>query len=85
MKGELIGNASELAEICSKKVVNCNELNISRALRQYGFVTKSVRVEGDNRKRYVLKPEALAEISRRYLCRRGDEGNQPDTTEATTG
>jgi hypothetical protein len=85
VKGELIGNASELAVTCSQKIANCTELDVSRALRQYGFETKSTRVEGDPRKRYVLKQEVLAEISRRYLSSSGDEGNEPDTTEATTG
>jgi hypothetical protein len=84
VKGELIGNASELAEICSRKVANCTDLDVSRALRQYGFETKSVRVEGDPRKRYVLKQEALAEISRRYLGSSREEGNRLDTTDATT-
>jgi hypothetical protein len=84
VKGELIGNASELAEICSRQIANCTELDVSRALRQYGFETKSVRVEGDPRKRYVLKQEALAEISRRYLGSSGEVGNPLDTTEATT-
>jgi hypothetical protein len=83
-KGELIGNASEFAKICSKQIANCTELDVSRALRKYGFETKSVRVEGDPRKRYVLKQEALAEISRRYLGSSGEVGNPVDTTEATT-
>jgi hypothetical protein len=66
-KRELVGSASELAVVCSNQGVSCNEFDVSRALRQYGFETKSVRLDGDPRKRYVLSQEALSELSSRYL------------------
>ena len=83
-KGELKGSASELAEVCSSHGVSCQESDVSRALRQYGFETKSVRIDGDPRKRYVLSEQALSELSSRYLCSRPAESVPPETVGATT-
>jgi len=83
-KEELIGSASELAAVCSRQSVLCTEFDVSRALRQYGFETKSVRVEGDPRKRYVLTREALSELSGRYLGSSVVTGASVETTGATT-
>jgi len=66
-KRELVGSPSELAAVCSNHGVSCNEFEVSRALRQYGFETKSVRLDGEPRKRYVLSQEALSDLSSRYL------------------
>jgi hypothetical protein len=83
-KGELIGNATELAAICSSQGVKCEEPDVSRALRQYGFETKSIRIDGGPRKRYVLSQEALTELSSRYLCSNAGEGVPLETVGATT-
>jgi hypothetical protein len=66
-KAELVGSPSELAVVCSNHSVSCNEFDVSRALRQYGFESKSVRLDGTPRKRYVLSQEALSDLSSRYL------------------
>lgn len=63
----LVGNASELAEICRKRDVQCAEPEVSRALRQFGFETKSVRANDEVRKRYVLARGSLGEIVSRFL------------------
>lgn len=83
-KGELVGSPSELAVVCSNQGVSCVEFEVSRALRQYGFETKSVRVDGDPRKRYVLSQEALSELSSRYLCGSAGEAAPLETVGATT-
>lgn len=46
----LVGNASELVEICRRRDVQCAETEVSRALRQFGFETKSVRTNEEVRK-----------------------------------
>jgi Protein of unknown function (DUF3631) len=83
-KGEVVGSASELAELCSKQGILCTEFDVSRALRQYGFETKSVRIGGDPRKRYVLSPAALSEVSSRYLGSSPAEAIPLETVGATT-
>jgi len=79
----LMGNASELAEICRKRDVQCVESEVSRALRQFGFETKSVRTNDEVRKRYVLPRASLAEIVSRFLGGTTCE-TTGDTTIATT-
>jgi hypothetical protein len=81
---DLVGSATELAIICSKQRVSCTENDVSRALRQYGFETKSVRLDGDPRKRYVLTREALSELSSRYLGSSVAVGAPVESTGATT-
>jgi Protein of unknown function (DUF3631) len=83
-KEELIGNATELTLVCSNQGVVCEESDVSRALRQYGFETKSVRVDGDPRKRYVLSREALREISSRFVCSSGTAVVSHETAGVTT-
>jgi hypothetical protein len=83
-KTELVGSASELATVCSNHGVSCNEFEVSRALRQYGFETKSVRLDGAPRKRYVLSQEALSDLSGRYLRSSVGESASLETAEATT-
>jgi hypothetical protein len=84
--GPLIGTASELAGRCGRSGVECTEYEVSRALRNYGFESKSIRKEDGSRKRYSLSRVALEEISARYL--RGSEtelvsadSHQPTTAE----
>ena len=63
----LVGNASELAKICRRRDVQCTETEVSRALRQFGFDTKSVRTNEEIRKRYVVSKQSLGEIVTRFL------------------
>jgi hypothetical protein len=63
----LIGNSTELAEMCSNLGVPPSPKEISRILRKYGFKTKSIRKGGDPKHRYVLQYEKLAEILVRYF------------------
>jgi hypothetical protein len=83
-KRELVGSPSELAAVCSNHGVLCNEFEVSRALRQYGFESKSVRVDGAPRKRYVLSQEALSDLSGRYLRSSVGESASPEAVGATT-
>jgi hypothetical protein len=66
-RASLTGNASELAEICKRRGVQCAETEVSRALRQFGFETKSVRTNEEVRKRYVLSKQSLGETVTRFL------------------
>ena len=84
-KKELIGNASELTQLCSNQGVSCTDSEVSQALRRYGFDTKSVRVDGEPRKRYVLSCEALDELSCRYLSSNAVTPTEPELAGATTG
>jgi hypothetical protein len=83
-KRELVGSPSELAAVCSNHGVSCNEFEVSRALRQYGFESKSVRVDGAPRKRYVLSQEALSDLSGRYLRSSVGGSAPPEAVGATT-
>ena len=75
----LVGNASELAEICRRRDVQCAETEVSRALRQFGFETKSVRTNEEVGERYVLSKQSLGEIVTRFL------GGSSDATQEIAG
>ena len=83
-KSPLTGNASELSEVCKRKHVICNESEVSRALRQFGFETKSVRVDGEVRKRYVIEATSLHELVNRFLGTMVDAPPEVVTTDVTT-
>jgi hypothetical protein len=80
----IVGSATELALVCSNQGVSCDDSGVSRALRQYGFETRSVRVDGEPRKRYVLSQQALSELSIRYLGSNVVEVAVVETAGATT-
>ena len=63
----LVGNSTELAEMCSSLPEPPSSKDISRILRKYGFTTKGIRKGGDPKYRYVLHYEELAEILVRYF------------------
>ncbi|MDA2935490.1 hypothetical protein MYX82_14310 [Acidobacteria bacterium AH-259-D05] len=65
-EGELIGNATELAEKCSSLPEKPSQFEVSTVLRKYGFTTKSQRKDGVPKYRYVLSYEELREIIERY-------------------
>ncbi len=62
----LVGMASELADQCTNLEEKPSEYAISAMLRRYGFQTKSVRMNGDPKYRYVLDYQKLANITSRY-------------------
>jgi len=62
----LVGNSTELAQMCSNLPEKPSEYDISQTLRKYGFQTKSIRKDGDPKYRYVLNYEALAGLVARY-------------------
>jgi hypothetical protein len=64
----VVGSASELAERCGKYDVECSEYEVSQVIREYGFEAKSIRREGESRKRYTLSQDELSSITTRYLC-----------------
>jgi hypothetical protein len=80
----LIGTASELATGCGKFGVNCDEYAVSRALRNYGFESKSIRKAGESKKRYSLSRLELAETFQRYVCGSGDTELAPVPAQPTT-
>jgi hypothetical protein len=65
--GPLVGTASELAERCRSRGVDCDEMSVSRTLRSYGFSSKSIRLEDGSKRRYSLSFEELSAIASRYL------------------
>jgi len=65
-KGELIGNATELAEKCSSLLEELSKYEVSTVLRKYGFTTKSIRKDGVSKYRYILSYEKLADLVARY-------------------
>ncbi|MCZ6769351.1 MAG: DUF3631 domain-containing protein [Acidobacteria bacterium] len=62
----LVGNSTELAEMCSNLLDKPSEYDISQTLRKYGFQTKSKRKDGVPKYRYVLNYEELADLVTRY-------------------
>lgn len=74
----LIGNATELAEMCAGPLGEKPEnLPVSAVLRKYGFKTKSARKDGSEPKyRYSLASSALVELLARYggTAQSADEG-----------
>jgi hypothetical protein len=63
----LVGNATELAELCGTELGEKPEnLDVSSLLRRYGFETKSIRKDGEAKYRYSLSLSALDELLRRY-------------------
>ena len=64
----VVGNPSELAERCGKYDVECSEYEVSQVIREYGFESKSIRREGESRRRYTLSHDELSGITARYLC-----------------
>jgi hypothetical protein len=73
----LIGNATELAEMCAGPLGEKPEnLPVSAVLRKYGFETKSTRKDGSEPKyRYSIPSSALVELLARYgsAAQSGDE------------
>lgn len=68
----LIGTATELVHICcngSKDRPSREET--SATLRRYGFRNKSIRMNGESKKRYELSFDALDDLIQRY-CREGE-------------
>ena len=63
----VVGSPSELAERCGRYDVECSEYEVSQVLREYGFEAKSIRREGESRKRYTLSHDELTGITARYL------------------
>jgi hypothetical protein len=76
----LIGSASELAERCGKFGVKYDEYDVSRALRAYGFESRSIRKDDGSKRRYSLSRVELTEIFQRYVC----GGHQTDLNAVTT-
>jgi hypothetical protein len=66
IKNPLVGMASELADQCTDLAEKPSDYAISAMLRRYGFQTKSVRMNGDPKYRYVLDYQKLADIASRY-------------------
>ena len=64
--GELIGNATELAEKCSNLPEAPGKYLLSATLRKYGFINKSIRRDGISKYRYALSYHKLADIVSRY-------------------
>jgi hypothetical protein len=63
----LVGNATELAERCAQVLgERADSLDVSSALRRFGFETKSIRKGGEAKYRYSLPHSALEEINKRY-------------------
>lgn len=69
----LCGTATELAQRLVGDIPDILDFEITKILRMYGFITKSVRLSGDNypQKRYQLSHEELENYIRRYV-------NQPE-------
>ncbi|MCZ6769845.1 MAG: DUF3631 domain-containing protein, partial [Acidobacteria bacterium] len=63
----LVGNSTELGEICSNLPSKPSRNDISQTLRKYGFKTKSIRKGGVPKHRYVLHYEELADLIERYV------------------
>jgi hypothetical protein len=80
----LIGSASELANQCGKFNVKCDEYAVSRTLRNYGFESKSIRMDDGSKKRYSLSHVELTEIFQRYLCGTDHKELSPPSTQPTT-
>ena len=62
----LVGNSTELAEMCSSLPEPPSPQDISGVLRKHGFKSKGIRKGGDPKYRYVLHYEELSEIMVRY-------------------
>jgi hypothetical protein len=82
--GPLVGTASELAARCSNSGMDCNEYEVSRTLRMYGFATKSIRREDGSKKRYSLTCAELNDVCTRYLRGSQDQPEHAAATEVTT-
>jgi hypothetical protein len=80
----LIGSASELAIRCGNFGVKCDEYAVSRALRTYGFESRSIRKEDGSKKRYSLSHVELTEIFQRYVCGTGQSDLSVVTTQPAT-
>lgn len=80
----LIGTASELAERCGRFGGKWDEYGVSRALRTYGFESKSIRKEDGSKKRYSLSCVELTEIFQRYVCGTDQSDLSRVTTQPTT-
>ena len=63
----LIGSPTELAARCSRLSDKPTAYDISTALRLYGFESKSVRMDGAPKYRYVLESKELVDIVKRYV------------------
>jgi hypothetical protein len=74
----------DLAGRCGRSGIKCTEYDVSRALRNYGFESKSIRKEDGSKKRYSLSRVALEEISARYLRGSETEPLRADTNQPTT-
>jgi Protein of unknown function (DUF3631) len=65
----VVGNAGELAMRLELGVLESGPERVSRALRSFGFRTKSVRLGGDDgRKRYSVPRAELDDLLERYEC-----------------
>ena len=62
----LIGNATELANMCDGLEDKPDQQAITRVLRLYNFKTKSIRKNDAPKKRYELHYKKLQEILERY-------------------
>jgi hypothetical protein len=82
--GPLVGTASELAARCGSSGTDCNEYDVSRTLRMYGFTAKSIRREDGSKKRYSLTCVELNDVCSRYLRSSQDQPEHTAATEVTT-
>jgi hypothetical protein len=63
----LVGNATELADLCGNvHGEKQDEAALSAVLRRYGFQTRSIRKDGQPRHRYSLPHSELSELVARY-------------------
>jgi hypothetical protein len=62
----LTGTATELSEMCKALEPAPSVTEVSTALQNFGFKTKSIRKDGEPKYRYVLTSEKLDELSSRY-------------------
>ena len=69
----LVGNATELAEKCTGLETKPEPHEVSAALRTYNFKTRSIRKDGEPKKRYELPLEQLLDIVVRYTSPNGAE------------
>jgi hypothetical protein len=82
--GPLVGTASELATRCGSSGMDCNEYDVSRTLRMYGFASKSIRREDGSKKRYSLTRAELNDVCSRYLRGSQDPPEDAAAIEVTT-
>jgi hypothetical protein len=82
--GPLVGTASELAARCGSSGTDCNEYDVSRTLRMYGFTAKSIRREDGSKKRYSLTRAELNDVCSRYLRGSQDQPEHAAATEVAT-